>query len=81
MPGQRYRQAGFWKTRWGHCEKCKHVAKYNVNAKPGQRLRHQRCEKCGAILGRCANLRAGPHVKAAAAVERLAKRMGYISTP
>jgi len=77
MPGQRYRQAGFWRTRNGHCAICRHVDRYEVASKKGQRLREQKCNKCGAILGRHANTRAVPHVKAAQAVEQLAARMRW----
>lgn len=75
MPGQRYRQSGFWRFRYGKCPVCYRVEKYAVRAKRGERLRDRRCP-CGAVLGRNANSRAMPHVRAAAAVERLARKMG-----
>jgi len=75
MPGQRYRQAGFWTFRYGKCPVCYRVEKYAIRARPGERLRHKRCP-CGATLGRNANSRATPDVRAASAVERLARKMG-----
>lgn len=84
MPGRgvRYRQSGFWTFRYGHCEKCGSVEKYEVRAKRGERLRAQRCHKCSAILGRNANTRAKGHVRAAKAVEQLARKMRFpIVTP
>lgn len=77
MPGQRYRQAGFWRYRYGKCPVCKETHKYEVRAKPGERLKHQRCKSCMAPLGKNANSRAMPDVRMASAVERLARKMKF----
>lgn len=75
MPGSRYKQKAFFHTRWGHCSICQTTDRYNVNARKGERLRDQRCTKCGAILGKNASTRAVPNKRLATAVEELAKRM------
>jgi len=76
MPEQRYRQAGFWRWRWGKCSRCGNTEKYPVRAKPGQRLREQKCRGCGALLGKNANSRAQPILRVGRDVERLARKMG-----
>lgn len=75
MPGQRYRQAGFWRYRFGKCVGCGAVEKYEVRAQKGWRLRERKCFGCGRVLGRNANSRATPYVRAAATVEQLARKM------
>jgi hypothetical protein len=76
MPGQRYRQAGFWRYRWAKCSICGITERYEVKAQKGWRLRERKCMGCGAVLGRHAGTRAAPSVRAAAAVEKLARKMG-----
>lgn len=76
MPGQRYRQAGFWRYRYGKCAICGHCDKYEVSSQRGMRLRHRKCRECGALLGRNANSRATPDAKLASSVEMLARKYG-----
>ena len=48
-----------WKRhRKAHCPGCSEIRRYAISAAPGKRLREQRCQSCGATLGRQAGARA-----------------------
>jgi hypothetical protein len=77
MASGRYATKPFFHRRGAKCSVCRHTGIYSTNASKGLRVRDQKCERCGSLLGKLACSRAAPDIRAQAAVARLARKMAW----